>query len=178
MLSKDQITDLAENKVLLLYILNKVGSGIIEDNLFELVAEINDTNFFIFKDLLIDLMHSGLVSTLKDDNQVPAYILTTQGKNSLELTEDILPGLVKLKADTILNEKFTNIVNESSVLAEFIPTNENEYTVILKIIENNKKIFELRTFAGSRERAKKIVDNWKKNSTTIYPKILDILYNS
>ena len=44
-----------------------------------------------------------------------------------------------------------------------------------KIIEKNETIFEVRTFAGSRERAKKIVDNWNKNASKIYPKILDLL---
>ena len=42
-------------------------------------------------------------------------------------------------------------------------------------IENNETIFEVKTFAGSRERAKKIVDNWNNNASKIYPQILDIL---
>ena len=41
--------------------------------------------------------------------------------------------------------------------------------------EKNETIFEVRTFAGSRDRAKKIVDNWNKNASKIYPKILDLL---
>ena len=44
-----------------------------------------------------------------------------------------------------------------------------------KVIEKNETIFEVRTFAGSRDRAKKIVDNWNKNASKIYPKILDLL---
>ena len=41
----------------------------------------------------------------------------------------------------------------------------------------NETIFEVKTFAGSRERAKRIVDNWNKNASEIYPKILEILIN-
>ena len=44
-----------------------------------------------------------------------------------------------------------------------------------KIVENNETIFEVRTFAGSRERAKRIVDNWNKNAKTIYPEMLNLL---
>ena len=43
------------------------------------------------------------------------------------------------------------------------------------IPENNETVFEVKTFAGSREQAKDIVDNWQNNADTIYPKILDIL---
>ena len=37
------------------------------------------------------------------------------------------------------------------------------------------RFFEVQTFAGSRDRAKRIVDNWNKNANSIYPKILNIL---
>ena len=69
------------------------------------------------------------------------------------------------------------IEEESSVIAEFIPKNENDYTIKCKIVENNETIFEVKTFAGSRDRAKRIVDNWNQNATTIYPKILNLLLN-
>ena len=101
--------------------------------------------------------------------------ITTEGKNALALTQDILPGLLKLKADNVFKKELSSITEESSIVAEFIPKNENDYTVKCKIIENNETIFEVKTFAGSRERAKKIVDNWNNNASKIYPQILDIL---
>ena len=36
-------------------------------------------------------------------------------------------------------------------------------------------MFEVQTFAGSKEQAKTIVDNWNNNATEIYPKILALL---
>ena len=84
---------------------------------------------------------------------------------------------MKLKADNIFKKEFSNIEEESSVSAEFIPRNENDYTIKCKIVENNETIFEVKTFAGSRERAKRIVDNWNQNATTIYPEILNLLLN-
>ena len=42
-------------------------------------------------------------------------------------------------------------------------------------MENNETIFEVKTFAGSRDEAKRIVDNWKNNADQIYPKLLEIL---
>ena len=43
----------------------------------------------------------------------------------------------------------------------------------IKVIEET--IFEVKSFVGSRERAKKIVDNWNKNANEIYPEILNLL---
>ena len=87
-----------------------------------------------------------------------------------------MPGILKLKADSVFKKEFSNIEEASSVIAEFTPKNENNYTVTLKIVENNETIFEVKTYAGSRERAKKIVENWKNHANMIYPNILNILF--
>lgn len=172
--NSDNITTLAENKVLILYILNLLDRDIRQDDLFKIISCINDINYFYFKQIIIDLIDSRLVGTYtKDEEQV--IKITTDGKNAYDLTKDVLPGILKLKADNVFQKEMSSIENEASVIAEFIPKNENEYTVKCKIVENNETIFEVKTFAGSRERAKNIVDNWNKNANIIYPKILNML---
>ena len=173
---------LAQDKVLILYILNNIKYDITESNLFKLISPINNINYFYFKQLLEDLVDSKLVGTYTKDeqdegneNNQTLYKITSDGKNSLDLTIDVLPGLVKLKADTVFKNEINNIIDESSIVTEYIPENEQSYTVKCKIVENNKTIFEVRTFAGSNEQAKFISDNWKKNAYIIYPKILNLL---
>lgn len=173
----DSNTILAENKVLILYILNKLNKDIKQDDLFQIITSINEINYFYFKQVLTDLIDSKLVgSYTKEEEQVVR--ITTDGKNNFTLTQNILPGIMKLKADNIFEKEFHLIEQESSVIAEFIPKSENDYTIKCKIVENNETIFEVQTFAGSRDRAKRIVDNWNENANTIYPKILDILLNN
>lgn len=172
--NSDNTTTLAENKVLILYILNLINNDIKQDDLFKIITDINNMNYFYFKQILTDLIDSKLVgSNTKEEEHFVK--ITTEGKNAYTLTKDVLPGLMKLKADNIFKKDFSSIEEASSIVAEFIPKNESNYTVKCKIIENNETIFEVKTFAGSRDRAKRIVDNWKKNATKIYPEILNLL---
>jgi len=172
--NSDNTTTLAENKVLILYILNLIDGEFRQDDLFKIISSINDINYFYFKQLLTDLIASNLVGTYTKEEE-PVIRITSKGKDAYILTKDVLPGIMKLKADNIFEKEFSTIEEESSVIAEFIPKNENEYTIKCKIVENNETIFEVRTFAGSRERAKRIVENWNQNANTIYPKILNLL---
>ena len=165
---------LAENKVLILYILNKINRGITDSDLLKIISSINNINYFYFRDLLIDLVESKLVGTYTKEEQ-NVYEITPEGKNSLELTIDMLPGIIKLKADNIFKQELFEIADEESISAEYIPESENDYTVKCKIVENNATLFELKVFAGSNEQAKQISDNWKKNAFTIYPQILKLL---
>ena len=168
---------LAENKVLILYMLDKINKDIADDSLFKVISSINDINYFYFGQTLNSLVETRLVDSYTKDKDT-IYRITSEGKNALSLTLDLLPGIIKLKADHIFKEELSSIEEESSVVAEYTPKNENDYKIKCKIVENNETIFEVSTFAGSRDNAKKIVDNWNKNANTIFPKILDLLLNN
>ena len=149
----DNTTALAENKVLILYILNQVEDGLNENALFKIITSINNINYFFFKQVLTDLLDTKLVGLYtKDNNDGTVIKITSEGKNALSLTKDVLPGILKLKADNKFKEEFSSITNESSVSAEFIPKNENDYTVKCKIVENNETIFEVTLPAANIER--------------------------
>ncbi len=170
-------TNLAENKVLILYILDKLNKDITNAGLFKITSSINNINYFYFQQTLTDLVDSKLVGTYtKDDETV--FKITSEGKNNFALTKDVLPGIMKLKADNIFKKELYEIEEASSVSAEYTPKNEKDFTVKCKIVENNETIFEIKTFAGSADRAKRIIDNWNNNASSIYPKILNLLLNN
>ena len=139
-----------------------------------LVGYFRASGFYLLQDALNNVEKTRILIGINTDEQV--LKITSEGKNAYVLTKDVMPGILKLRADSVFKKEFSNIEEASSVIAEFTPKNENDYTVTLKIVENNETIFEVKTYAGSRDRAKKIVENWKNNANTIYPNILNILF--
>lgn len=98
MSSSDNTTALAENKVLILYILNQLNSGIIEDGLYKIIASINDVNYFYFKEVLTDLMDSKLVGIFTKDEAESVLKITTEGKNALNLITRCTSRIIKIKS--------------------------------------------------------------------------------
>ena len=92
---------LAQDKVLILYLLNNISRDVTESDLFKLISPINNINYFYFKQILSDLVDSKLIGTYTKDeeNNSSVYEITSDGKHSLELTVDVLPGLIKLKEE-------------------------------------------------------------------------------
>lgn len=165
---------LAENKVLILYVLEKANKPLTNDVLYKIVLAAVDMNYFYFQQFMLDLINVGYIFSFQKEEQT-LYQITDSGKKTLDLTLDLLPGIIKLKADTNLKPILDSSEEEQSIVAEYTPLSENHYTIICKVVENNETVFEVKTFAGSREQAKEIVDNWESNANTIYPQILDIL---
>ena len=165
---------LADSKLLILYICQKIGKPVSYNELLELVISISDMNYFYFQQFLLDLLEDKFIIKYEQDDE-EIIELTGEGKNALELTIDMLPGILKLKVDSEFKENFTKIKERYSVFAEYTPITETDFSVKCKIIENNVTVFNLEANAGSREQAKQIVNNWNNNATAIYPQILDIL---
>ena len=165
---------LADNKLLILYILQKVNHPVSYKELLELVISISDMNYFDFQQFLQDLLDDRFIlKYIQNDEEI--IELTDEGKNALELTIDMLPGIIKLKIDSSFKEQYNKIKDEFSVYARYTPITETNFTVTCKIIENSQTVFNLETFADSRDQAKQIVNNWNKNAEKIYPEILRLL---
>ena len=159
-----------------MYLLNKLSDGIKSDNLYKIVSSTNNINYFYYQELITDLINTNLIGSFTKDEDTFIKI-TSEGENALSLTKSLLPGILKLKADNVFKAEVSTIAEESSIVTEYIPRDENNYTVKCKIVEKNDVIFEVSAFAGSRDRAKQISDNWKNNATRIYPQIIDLLLN-
>ena len=56
---------LAENKVLILYILNKMENPITNDGLLRLVLAVMDMNYFYFQQFLLDLIERNYIVCFK-----------------------------------------------------------------------------------------------------------------
>lgn len=165
---------LAEKKALILYIMDKVSKPISNDALLKLTISIDNMNYFYFQQFLLDLLENKYIINYTK-NEKSLYELTNDGKQALALVKDIIPGITKFKIDNTFKDTLNSFENKMSITSDFIPYNENEYSIKCKIIENNQTLFDLQLYAGSREQAKIICDNWNQNADKIYPKILKIL---
>lgn len=165
---------LADSKLLILYILQKVNHPVSYKELLELVISISDMNYFDFQQYLQDLLDDRFaIKYIEKDDEI--IELTEEGRNALNLTIDMLPGILKLKVDSSFKEQYNKIKEEFSVYARYTPVTETSFTVNCKIVENSQTVFNLETIANSKEQAKQIVDNWNNNVEKIYPEILRLL---
>ena len=165
---------LAEKKALILYIMDKVSKPISNEALLKLTISIDNMNYFYFQQFLLDLLENKYIINYSKENE-SLYELTKEGKKALKLVKDIIPGIIKFRVDNTFKETLNEFEEKTSVTSDFIPHNENEYSVKCKIVENNQILFDLQLYAGSREQAKSISEYWNKNADKIYPKILEIL---
>ncbi|WDU82172.1 DUF4364 family protein [Caloramator sp. Dgby_cultured_2] len=83
-------TELAENKLLILYILNKIDTPITNSSLTQIVLENNLINYFSLQQYISELIESGFIEINKEINKQLLRI-SLKGKRTLEFFIDRIP---------------------------------------------------------------------------------------
>ncbi|NMB95354.1 MAG: DUF4364 family protein [Clostridiaceae bacterium] len=167
---------LAENKLILLYIIHKLDMPVSNLQLTKLIMENNLMNYFFSQQILNELCDDKLLSSEVIDNKT-FYSITDTGEKTLGYLSDLILPVDKEKIDIVMNSSKKKIRNETRITADFIPESENKYIVKCCVLEDNFTLIELTLAVGSRNDAKTICDNWKTHAQNIYPEIIKSLIN-
>lgn len=166
--------ELAQNKLLLLYIIDKSEKPLTNEEITEFVLENNYMNYFLIQQYLSELVNSKFIEYAnKEDKKV--YIILDKGRVTLYYFEDRIPTNIKVDISNKFIEQKNIEKRATQVIGEYFKKDEYEYTVNLKLVENEDTLFSLYLNVTTAKQAKKICDTWKDNTEYIFKNILNML---
>lgn len=169
--------ELAENKLILLYIIDKSNIPISNLQMTKLVMENKFMNYFIFQQFLDELCNLKYISSQITDNKT-YYSITPLGKQTLGYFINHIPVGIMLIIDNCIHDMQKNIRNETFIKADFTPESENEFTVTCQVREDTFSLIDIKVSVGTKSDARAVCKNWQKYSQTIYSEIIESLIKS
>ena len=166
--------ELAENKLILLYIIDKINMPISNLQITKLILESKFMNYFLLQQFLNELCDDNFLVRSQNENKT-FYNISLNGKQTLNYFTSLIPSGLKARIDSTMAALRRNIKNETLITADFTPESENEYIVTCKVHEDNFSLIDLGVTVGTKNDARTICDNWKKHSQLIYAEIIEIL---
>jgi hypothetical protein len=166
--------EIVENKLILLYLINKINLPVSNLQITKLILENKFMNYFLLQQFLAELCESKFLDTITSDGKVLLNI-TSSGRKTLEYFSGLIPQGIKSNIDSTFAAIRKNIKNETLITADFLPESENEFIATCKVGEDNFPLMEIKLTVGTKKDARKICENWKKHSQAIYSEIIDIM---
>ena len=169
--------ELAQNKLILLYVIENSPHFFDKNELSEYILEKNYLNFFLIKQYLSELIEGELIELIEDEDKLK-YIILDKGSLALKYFDSKIPQDIKdeLKEDF---QAFSNIKKKDrQVIGEYFlkeSAEYDEYMVNLKLVENEETLFSVYMSVPSLEQAKDICDRWKTDTQSIYKNIVNLL---
>ncbi len=165
-----EIQELAENKLIILYILNRIDMPITGEQINRIISDNNLMNYFYLQQYLNELEESNFID-LKESK----YVLTEFGLNALKLFFKHIQEGTRKKIDeyiVINKEKFKQ---ESQYIATYYKKSDREYIANLKVVENDIVLIEINLNLVNAQQAKIVCANWKQKSNDVYNYIVKAL---
>lgn len=170
----DNTEEIAQNKLLLLYIINKSPYTFSKNQLNEFILEKNYMNYFFLQQYLSELVDSGLIEITTEENEAK-YLISEKGRLTLKYFDTKIPNDIKEELEEEFNSNKILQKKESQVLADYFPRENSQYTVNLKLVENEDILFSLYLNVASEEQAQMICKGWKDRTDDIYINIINML---
>jgi hypothetical protein len=166
--------DVAEIKLLILYILDKLGMPVGNIELTKYMLEERLMGFITFQQRVNELIASNHI--LKDmDGGGAHYVITPSGKDPLSEMSDLIPNTEKNRVDRTIRRFSGETKNTRSINADYTPDDEHSGIVRIEMNEGDLALINLEIAAASKEEARIICNNWKTHTAEIYAGIVDLL---
>lgn len=172
----DNTAELAENKLLLLYILNKIKKPISNTQLTEMVLENNLINYFTLQQYISELESSKFIR-YKDMNAKKLLSLTEEGISVLSFFNNRISETKKELIDKKISEKLDSIEKELTTQSDYTPLKGDNFLVELKAFEDQDILMNLKLSVPSKKQALMLCNKWQENSAQIYNEIMTVLLN-
>ncbi len=170
-----EMSALAENKLILMYFLDKMDIPISMGQLHEFAVAQGYMDYFMFQQYIHELVENKLaVSSV--ENKDTYYTLTAEGSMSLhyfmkQIPEDKVNEIIKY-----IRKNRNRIKRDYEVCANIFSKGANDYMVKCGVYEDDgSALVELNVAVANKSQAKTVVKNWKNNVTEIYGMLLNRL---
>ena len=170
----DNFVELADNKVMILYALNKLDIRASDNIITDIFLGLKLMNYFKIKENLHDLVSRGYLLQRSSDNKT-IYKMTEKGKKTLESFDSRIPKGIKKRITEKADRFLEGSKYENYVIADFREIDVDVYEIELMIKERSVDLFNLRLLVGNKAEALKICEAFEKNHQDFYTYIIKYL---
>ena len=169
----------AENKLLLLYLINRMEFPMSRAQITDFVQEADFMDYYTLQQTLAILVESGHLDATEEnalDNSTTRYVVTGDGQTTLDYFEKHIPWSRRQTIDRYITENRGKIKKDYEYTATYFPNVENdEFRVKCGVYEDKRALLELFVSVDTRQQAKLIQSNWRANASVLYQRIIEAL---
>ena len=163
------------NKLVVLYILNRVTFPITVAQISDFVLDQEYTDFLTLQQVINELKDAGLIISEKARNRTYLTI-TDEGRETLRLFKTRISIVDRLEIDTYFQRNEFSLRNEIAVQSNYYKTSSGGYDTHLVIHEGDTQLIEITVPVPTEEMASTVCDNWQNKNLEIYQYLIGQLF--
>lgn len=168
--------ELAENKLLVLYVIKSLKCPITNTQLTEIILENNFINYFTLQQYITELISSEFLVN-KVINEKNHLVITEKGESVLAFFTDRISAIKKKIIDDYLLSTMDSIKRELTIHSDYTISENDSFVVSLNAFEGESLLIDLKVSVPSKKQALSLCNRWKENTSDLYTSIINSLFN-
>ena len=158
------IHDMLDVKVLILFVMARVGYSVNTQQIYELCYQDDCLSYFDVFTAVPEMVASGHLKQLEDDT----YIITEKGKADGSLTEDSIAFTVKQRAENAVSRFNRQIRRSSFVKTQILPRESGDFSVIMALDDEMGNLMTLELVAPDQRQAVRLGKLFERKAEAVY----------
>lgn len=155
------------NKILVLYMLNRVSFPLTQAQIYDFLLERNYVNFMNLQRAITELVDTGFVTARSRHNRTYLTI-TAEGRETLDFFKSRIDSSIRKDIDDFLGANQFKLRNETSVFTDYNKVLTGDYEVHLTVKEKDVTVVEITLSVPNQETAETVCTNWQKKNQDLY----------
>ena len=172
---KTKLKNKTDIKIFILYLLNNVGYPLSYDQLHDISVQDNFVGSMEFSECFSELLDTGNVEEIKNEDGSSAYKITAQGASvAAALQSDIL-GYVRTKSLKSALRYLSFARKGLFVQTEAVQRPDGRFDLKCSVAEPDNPTMELSIMVDNRYQLNRMRHHFEENPETVYRSILALL---
>lgn len=164
-----------DKKIYILYVMKMIGYPVSFEKLNDTVASDGAINYFGFAECFSQLVETGNVQVLRNEEGEECFAITEQGINVVDNLLDSLVSSVRRSALAAATRLTSFEKRGASLDFKTTPLKDGRCNFNFTVTEKNEKIFSLSLILETKDQAERIEYNLSKQPDATYKSIMALL---
>ena len=161
-----------ENKLIILYALRAVNTGLTRMQLAELVIETVQFNYIDLMYYIDRMIKDQLINEIESNNDKKALFLTQDGRKTIDALSNMIPNYIRELLDLYIRTNHDKLTNELQIEGNVIEKGPGDFQAIMSITENGLNLMTLSINAPTKESGYYLTKQWKEDPQKFYAAII------
>ena len=158
------IHDMLDVKVLILFVMARVGYPVNTQEIYELCYQDDCLSYFDVCTAIPEMAESGHLREVEDQK----YEITDKGRDAGSLTEDSIAYTVKQRAENAVSKYNRQIRRSSFIKTQTIPRETGDYSVIMILDDEAGNLMTLELMAPDQRQAVRLGRLFERKAENVY----------
>ena len=158
------IHDMMDVKVLILFVMARVGYPVGMQEIYELCYQDDCVSYFDVCTAIPEMAESGHLQEVEPQK----YEITEKGRDAGSLTEDSIAYTVKQRAENAVAKYNRQIRRSSFIKTHILPRDTGDYSVILSLDDEAGNLMTLELMAPDQRQAVRLGRLFERKAENVY----------